>query len=81
MLTNRQQKRKRKSAAQKEFQKPVTKFEQIDLSKSSNIPNGMKKVKVLYFRLKLFFSIVWGDWEGYPISIKTAWQTSKIIHF
>jgi hypothetical protein len=43
MLTNRQKKRKRKSAAKKEFQKPITKFEQIDLSKASNIPVGMTR--------------------------------------
>ena len=33
----------RKKAAQKEFNKPVTKFEEIDLSKVSFIPKGMTR--------------------------------------
>ncbi len=35
--------RQRKLAARKEFKKPITKFEQIDLSKISTIPKGMTR--------------------------------------
>ena len=36
-------KRQRRLAAQKEFKKPVTKFEQIDLSSANFIPKGMTR--------------------------------------
>lgn len=35
--------RQRKKLARKEFQKPVTKFEQIDLTKSEFVPKGMTR--------------------------------------
>lgn len=39
MITERQ----RRQAARKEFKKPVTKFEQLDLSMAAFIPNGMTR--------------------------------------
>jgi hypothetical protein len=40
---NREQKRQRIKAAKQEFKKPVTKFEQINLSIASYVPKGMTR--------------------------------------
>lgn len=42
-MGNRKQNRERKTAATKEFKKPVTKFTEIDLSTRQFIPEGMTR--------------------------------------
>ena len=57
--------RQRRLAAQKEFKKPVTKFEQIDLTKASFIPNGMTRA----FRNTRYTVMVY---DNSPVSTGTA---------
>lgn len=57
--------RQRILAAKKEFKKPVTKFEQIDLSKANFIPNGMTRA----FRNTRFTVMVY---DSSPVTSGTA---------
>ncbi len=59
------QSKKRMIAANKEFKKPVTKFEQIDLSKSEFIPKGMTRA----YRNTRFIVMVY---DNSPVSTGTA---------
>jgi len=58
-------KKQRRLAAKKEFKKPVTKFEQIDLSTSKTVPKGMTRA----FRNSRFTVMVY---DNSPVSTGTA---------
>jgi hypothetical protein len=59
------QSKKRMIAANKEFKKPVTKFEQLDLSKSDFVPKGMTRA----YRNTRFIVMVY---DNSPVSTGTA---------
>jgi hypothetical protein len=59
------QSKKRMIAANKEFKKPVTKFEQLDLSKSEFVPKGMTRA----YRNTRFTVMVY---DNSPVSTGTA---------